>query len=144
MAVVFASVAMRRTGSICCGTGGTDRVSKGLGRVMLLAADDAADLKMVMVQKAGDGVRTTATTTGSDSVSVEETLQRMHTMGEVQEGPEEEEAMEVDMRKTSVLRTPAVEDGKTAGAEIEVAETGNLGTPVWPYSCSFPSRIRSA
>ena len=60
MVVVSVGVVMGEMGSVYCGNGEIDRVSKGLGRMILLAAGDAVDLIVVMVEKARDGIATTA------------------------------------------------------------------------------------
>jgi len=58
--VISIGVIIGKIGSVYCGNSEIDRVSKELGRIILLIAGDAVDLIVVMVEKARDGIATTA------------------------------------------------------------------------------------
>jgi len=58
--VIFIGVIIGKMGLVYCGNGKIDRVLKELGRIILLVAGDAVDLIVVMVEKARDGIATTA------------------------------------------------------------------------------------
>lgn len=47
-------------GSVYCGNGEINRISKELGIIILLIAGDAVDLIVVIIEKARDGIATTA------------------------------------------------------------------------------------
>ena len=57
--VISIGVVIGKIGSVYCGNGEIDYVSKELGRIILLIAGDAVDLIVVIVEKARDGIATT-------------------------------------------------------------------------------------
>ena len=58
--VISIGIIIGKIGSVYYGNGEIDRVLKELGRMILLIAGDAVDLIVVIVEKARDGIATTA------------------------------------------------------------------------------------
>lgn len=54
--IISVGVVIGEMSSVYCRNGEIDRVSKELGRMILLVAGDAVDLIVVMVEKARDGI----------------------------------------------------------------------------------------